>query len=225
MMGPHIATDAVRRQLKKILDRNGRREKAEQVRKTLQAIRGRNMSEFKEKTMDAPDLQDVPTEELSVTPQPTPVKSKIGDEEFVKQLNDLLKSGAVWRTSKVLADKLKVDPVALDAFLRSQQTIVGRAAKEEGVFLYALMDRLPKDEKKGEDITRPLVTEEDRYALSTINCALILLGKALNKTAVRIHTCNPEAFTQLVKAKEQMEAGLVLYGKRLHADFNKLPEV
>jgi hypothetical protein len=37
-----ICSDAMRKQLKKVLDRNGRREKAEQVRRTLRGIRNRN---------------------------------------------------------------------------------------------------------------------------------------------------------------------------------------
>lgn len=40
----HIASDAVRRQLKKVLDRNGRREKAEQVRNTLKGIKKRRIN-------------------------------------------------------------------------------------------------------------------------------------------------------------------------------------
>jgi Arc/MetJ-type ribon-helix-helix transcriptional regulator len=41
MTGPHIASDAVRKQLKKVLDRNGNREKAERVRQNLKTYKNK----------------------------------------------------------------------------------------------------------------------------------------------------------------------------------------
>ena len=178
------------------------------------------------------DLEAAPVEEVEVTKQHTPVQSKIGTKEFNEALlKEFSEGSSVWRSSKALAEKMNVDVVELDNFLRAQQVLCCRPSKTEGVFMYALLKRLQateqpaKPDPKVEAAMRPLVSEEDRYALASLHSAYIVLHAALDKYALKIHDKNPEAFTQLVQGKDKVEAGIVLLATKLKADVSKLPKV
>lgn len=176
------------------------------------------------------NLESLPVEDLEVQRQHTPSQTSIGSKEFNEALVAELNGGQLWRTSKALGEKLKVDVVELDKFLRNQLVICSRASKKEGVFLYALVKRLeqvekPKVDPKVEAALRPLVTEEDRYALSSLHNAHIILHNAMNQYAMKIHERNPEAFTSLAEAKNKLEAGIAMLAVRLKADLSKLPKV
>ena len=167
-------------------------------------------------------------EEVQVSSIPTPKVVKVNTKEFCQELYKELAEGKIWRTSKTLADKLNVDVVELDAFLRAQPVICSKASKEEGVFLYALIKRVEEIAKKEDEnkvLARPLVNEEDRYALGCLHSAFMILEATLQKYAVKIHERNPEAFTNLVAGKDKLEAGIVLFGNKIKADFSKLPKV
>jgi hypothetical protein len=172
------------------------------------------------------DLNEVPVEDIKVETKTSTPKSKMETDEFYKQLNELFSSGPVWRSSTTLAQKLEVDVIQLDKYLRTQQAVVSRAAKEEGVFLYAFVKRLPEEEKKDKKLPhQKLAGEEDRYALGCIHSAFLLFESSLKKYALNIHEKSPEAFTQLVVAKEKMKVGILLFGTILNADIKKLPGV
>lgn len=173
-------------------------------------------------------LDQVPVEELVVETKPLKPQSKIGTKEFGEALYNLLANGKeIWRKSNTLAAKLEVDPIEMDKFLRAQPVIASRRGQEEGVFLYALVQRLEPEKKPDEEKkpTRQLVGEEDYYTLASMNDCLMVLETALRKHAVKIAERNPEAFTQLVSAKEKLEAGLYLFAGKIKADMNKLPKV
>lgn len=171
------------------------------------------------------DLENAPVEEVEVPKHKTPSASKVGTKEFCDELYREFASGNIWRTSKALADKFNVDAVELDNYLRTQQAVCSRPSKkEEGTFLYALINRLAtKEEKKVE--VRSLVSEEDKYALACLHSSFILLEATLQKYALKIHERNSEAFTQLVAGKDKLEAGIVLFANRIKADISKLPKV
>jgi len=177
------------------------------------------------------DLADEPVEDVEVVKQHTPVQSKIGTKEFNEVLIKEFSDGKIWRSSKAIADKMNVDVVELDTFLRSQAILCCRPSTTEGLMLYALLKRLeqqqPKETKdpKVEAAVRPVVSEEDRYAIATLHSAYVLLESAMQKYALKIHERNPEAFTNLVQGKDKVEAGIVLLATKLKADFSKLPKV
>ena len=165
-----------------------------------------------------PDLTAVPASTIAVAPSPLPDSSKVGTQDFVVQLNKLLSSkSSVWRTSKNLATALGVDTKDLDGYLKTRDDIQSKSSKEEGVFLYALKERLVPEGK-----TKLLVCEEDRYALAKIHDALALLEKALKKHGALICERSPEAFNSLVKGKSCVEAGMFIYANATKSDLDKL---
>lgn len=165
-----------------------------------------------------PDLTAAPASTIAVAPTPLPDSSKIGTKDFIVELNKALSSKtSVWRTSKVLSTMLGVDAKDLDVYLKTRDDIESKASKEEGVFLYALKDRL-----KPEGKTKALVSEEDRYALAKIHDAFALLDKALRKHGALICERSPEAFNSLVKGKACVEAGMVIYANATKSDLEKL---
>lgn len=171
------------------------------------------------------ELVASPVEDIAVQRCTTPANPKVGTKEFCEALGKELSDGKVWRSSKALAENLNVDVVELDKYLRLQQSVCSKASKEEGVFLYALTKRMEAPQPVAETVMRPLVTEEDRYALASLHSAFILLESTLQKYLMKIHERNPEAFTQLMAGKDKLEAGIVLYGIKLKADMSKLPKV
>jgi hypothetical protein len=181
------------------------------------------------------DIESTSVEELQVAKKVSVPKSEIGSSEFVKELDKLLTDSQPWRSSAALAEALNVDTHDLDKFCRKQTNIVSKPSKIEGVFLYGYAhrtapedkkdDKGKKDKKDKKELSRPLVTEEDRYAIASIHGALMLLESTLQKYALRIHERNSEAFTKLAKAREDIEAGLYLYAKKVHANLDKLPKV
>lgn len=173
---------------------------------------------------DLENLADVPVEELFVESKALNPQSVIGTPEFGKALYEILATGkSIWRTSSTLAQKLGVDAKGLDEFLRIQKNVASRPGKEEGVFLYALTKRLPMEEEQ-KQMPRPIVNEEDRYALGSLNSCFILLTATLDKYAVKIHGHSGEAFTQLVLAKEKLAAGIAVLAVKQGADLSKLPK-
>jgi len=179
---------------------------------------------------DVENLSSVPVEDIKVKKQQTPASSKIDSKEFCESLSKEFSEGKVWRTSKALAEKLNVDVIELDNFLRKQQTVCSRASKDEGVFLYALIKRVEehkqtKAEEKVESILRPLASEEDKYAIASLHSAYLLLDSALQKYAVKIHERNSEAFANLIDGKNKVEAGIVLLSTKVKADLSKLPKM
>lgn len=171
------------------------------------------------------EIIDVEVEDIEVKKQVNPIQPKVGSQDFCEVLFKEFSSGKVWRTSKALAEKLNVDVIELDAYMRTQQAVCSRPSKEEGVFLYALISKLDPPPAKQGIPTRQLVTEEDRYAFSSFHNALLLYESALQKYAIKIHEKNPEAFSLLMSGKNKLEAGLVLYGGVLKADITKLPKL
>ena len=184
------------------------------------------MSDEKE---TANDLETAPVEDVPVQSQPTPVQPKVGTKEFCELLNKEFSEGSVWRSTDAIAKKLNVDVVELDKFLRTQTALCSRPSKKEGVFLYALTKRVEaeqgKEPKEVTEAMRPLVSEDDRYALASLHSAFVLYEAALQKYALKIHERNSEAFTQLVAGKDKLQAGMVLFGQRVKADMSKLPKV
>jgi hypothetical protein len=170
------------------------------------------------------NIEDTPVENLEVKKQQTSFQSKVESKEFCEKLTEEFSNDKVWRSSKVLAEKLNVDVVELDEFLRKQTAVCCKASKDEGVFLYALVKRVEQEKEKTETAARSLVSEEDRYALAYLHSCHQLFDSALKKYALKIHERNPESFTQLMSAKSKMEAGLVLFAQKIKADLNKLPD-
>jgi hypothetical protein len=181
--------------------------------------------------MSQENLADVPTEDVEVQKQHTPVTSKIGSKEFNEELIKELSDGKPWRTAKGLATKFNVDAKELDAHLLKglEEPLCYRKSKEDGVFLYAILKRVeqekPARDPKVEAALRPIVTEEDRYALASLHSSFILLDAALHKYAMKIHERNSEAFTNLVQGKDKIEAGIALLASKLKSDVTKLPKV
>lgn len=162
-------------------------------------------------------------ESLDVEIKPLPPHTKIGSEEFCKILLKELNGNKIWRSSKSLAATLEVDPIDLDVWLRKQQTVCSKPSKDDGVVLYALNSRLEDNNKEEKTPSRPVVSEEDRYALASFNSALQILEAAVKKYAMRIHERCPEAFNKLVNAKSNLEGGLLLLATSQKADMDKLP--
>jgi hypothetical protein len=178
------------------------------------------------------DLEKVPVDDIDVATRRIIDNDAITKEVQEKLHAELVKEGKVWRTSKALADKLNVDVVALDDFLQKQPSVCVRPSKDEGVFLYALLKRLEAEESPQrvqpmpvavEEIMRPLIKDEDKYAIASLHNAYVLLDMTMKKYAMRIYERNSEAFTQLASAKDKLEAGIVLYAKKLKIDLSKLP--
>lgn len=173
------------------------------------------------------DLEEIPVEMIEVHKQPPPpTVNKVDSKEFAEAvLKELADCKQPWRTSKALAEKFGVDTVELDNFLRNQQFVCGRRSKEDGVFLYALLRRVETPPAKPDPMQRPLVTEEDHYALAGLHASLMNLEATLKKYAINIHSRNAEAFTQLMAGKDKLETGILMLATRLRADVKKLPQV
>lgn len=171
------------------------------------------------------DLLTTKPEELEVVCKPTSPPSRIGTTEFAQQLYELLSGKEIWRSSKSLAEHMGVDSVDLHRFLSAQPVVCTRPGKDEGVFYYALMKRLELPNKKEKIPSRPLVNEDDRYAIAMLHASYRLLHAALSKWAINIAERNEEAFTKVLRAKENLEGGIVLYAQRCQIDLDHLPKV
>lgn len=177
------------------------------------------------------DLEFAPAEEITVTRVPTADASKIGTKEFVKTLKQLLDSKKnVWRSSKTLTEELGVDALALDKWLRLRPEICSKASSKEGNVLYALVERVQGQtnetitEKKVKRVmARPLVTEQERYAVGILHIIHLNLRDTLLKNALQVAERSNEAFNHLVQAREHLEAGLTLFANRVRTDVRKLP--
>jgi hypothetical protein len=90
------------------------------------------------------------------------------------------------------------------------------------VFLYALASRIDSALAE-EKPTRPLVNEEDRYALGIAAATLKMLDNLLRKYSMAIVDRSPEAFGSIVSAKSKLEAGVLLLATAHKADIEKLP--
>ena len=171
----------------------------------------------------ADNLQEVPVEVIEVPVKPTAVQSSIGTEDFLTNFVKLIRGGDTWRTPKGLAAKLDVDPVDLAAWMDTQTQLCKRPGKEDGVFFYALAERIEKKEKpKGMD--RQAITEEDRYMTALLDQAYKNYLRLLNKYAMRACDRTEEGFKLLLQARDRMSAGVALVINSLKADVDKLPK-
>lgn len=174
------------------------------------------------------DLNKKPLE-LTVVPNAEIPKSKFDSEDTVKKLYKLFTDGPVWRSLSNLATKLEVDAKELEIFLDKSVAVCQKPGKEDGVRYYALIERLKKDEtpeeKKIPKQQRQLITEEDRYASASLHLVYGDLVRVLDKYAIRVFENNKEAFTFLMKAKENLSAGIVLYHNSTKTELEKLPKI
>ena len=171
------------------------------------------------------NIENIPTEEIIVEPKPAGTKSKVGDDEFVKEFIKLIKSGPVWRSSKKLAEILQVDVVDLGNWLDKQPELGRRPSREDGIVYYAWLRRIEEEkEKVAPGMERKQISEEDRYMICLINQAYQNFSTALEKYALNAHNKNKEAFAKLVEARESMSAGFVLLANTLKIDATKLPK-
>lgn len=168
---------------------------------------------------------------IDVQPVPSPAVTKIGSDEFVKEISKLLNDKKIyWRSSKSLAEKIGVDTIDLDKWLRKQPKVTSRASSTEGVFYYALLERIenPAAKKQNDKVkkvmSRPVTTEEDRYATALLHQTFGNLNSILAKYAMLISGRSMEGFQALVAARDRMEAGITLYTGLVKADMNKLPK-
>jgi hypothetical protein len=183
--------------------------------------------------MMSEELKDTPVSEIIQVGSKTTTSdgTKIGSEEFIEKLKKLLNDKqAYWRSAKALAEKLGVDSVQLDKWLRKQTEIVSKPGKEEGVVYYALLSRIEKVPSKEEMkirsmMSRPIVTEEDRYAVGILHMVYVNLHECLDKYALRISDRSMESFTNLIEARNRLEAGITLYTQTTKANVKKLPRL
>ncbi len=170
------------------------------------------------------DIEKLPVEEVVVESKPSGLKSKIGDDEFVKDFIKIVKVGPPWRSAKKIAEILGVDPNDLSVWLDKQDSIVRRPGKEEGTVYYAWIKRLeiPND-KRPPGMERKQITEEDRYLIGQMHLLYSTYVKVLEKYALHAHSRNKEGFAKLVEARDAMSAGISLMANTLQIDVSKLP--
>ena len=172
-------------------------------------------------------LESIPVEEVVVDPKPSGVKSKVGDEEFVKQFVTFVKNGPIWRSAKTLAEKLGVDPNDLAVWMDKQPELVKRPGKEEGVVYYAAVKRLevPEEAKRPPGMERKQISEEDRYVIAFLHMTYSNLVKTLEKYGMHAYGRNKEAFAKLVESRDAMSSGVSLMANTLGIDVTKLPNL
>lgn len=179
--------------------------------------------------MPEDDLTTIPVEEVKVKTVLTSNQSVIGSDEFGKEFAKLLCEGAVWRTAPNLATKLGVDAVDLVNWMDKIPAICRKAGKEDGVYFYALVERIQaiakREEVENKKLTRTVVTEEDRYAASGLHLVYGQFLKIMEKYALRIHDKCPEAFNALMTARDRLSAGTILFHNATKVETDKLPKL
>lgn len=174
------------------------------------------------------EIEKIPTEEVTVDPKPTGIKSKVGTEDFVKAFVEIVKTGPVWRTVKKMAELLNCDPNDLAAWMDRQTELVRRPGKEDGVVYYAAAGRVEqaaKEEKRPPGMERKQIVEEDRYAVAMLHQTYSNLVGILEKYCMHIHNRNKEAFAKLIEGREALSAGVALLANTLQTDVSKLPKL
>ncbi len=155
--------------------------------------------------------------ELPVKPQVIHEKHKIDSEGFAEEIEKFLAFGKhTWRTSGKIATHFNVDAVELDKFLSKFDKVTSKATADE-VF-YALKSKLVQKEEK----PRPVITEQDRYALAQLCLATDLVKQILKRFSTDIHAKCPEAFSYFVEGKSKLEIGIVHLATATKANLEKL---
>ena len=171
-------------------------------------------------------LEELPTEEVVVKTAPTVSKTAIGTKEFSDEFIKEIKAGQAWRTPASLASKLGVDAVDLTKWMDRVPELARRPSKEDGVFYYGLAPKSePIPEKDNKKLTRPVITEEDRYCAANLQTIYSQLLRTHDKYAMRIHDKSPEAFAALSQARDRLSAGTVLFQHVTKTDVEKLPKL
>lgn len=156
--------------------------------------------------------------ELPVKTKIVVAKGKIESEGFIEEVKKFLSGGKhVWRSSGKVATHFTVDPVELHNFLSKCDDIVSKCSDEKEVF-YALKSRSEDKPEK----PRPVITEEDRYALAQLSLAHDMVHQVLKRFGVTIHIKCPEAFGYFVEGRSKLEIGLVHLATATKANLEKL---
>lgn len=156
--------------------------------------------------------------QLPVKIKLVPGKNKIDEEGFIEEVEKFLSTGKhIWRSSGKIATHFSLDSVELDKFLSKHEKIASRANDEHEVF-YALKSRLEQKVEK----PRPVVVEEDRYALSQISLIRDMMDQVLKRFGMTIHAKSSEAFSYLVKGKSELDIGLMHFANATKANLEKL---
>jgi len=174
------------------------------------------------------DIETIPTEEVTVDPKPTGFRSKVGSEEFVKELVPIISAGPVWRSVTKIAGLLNCDPIDLTNWMDRQTELVRRPGKEEGVVYYAHAKRVEqqaKEEKRPPGMERKQVTSEDSYAVAMLHQTYSNLTTILEKYGMHIFSRNKEALAKLAEGRESVSAGVALLANTLGVDITKLPKL
>lgn len=164
-------------------------------------------------------LPDLPVHELPVKVKTVIEPGKIDSEGFIEEIEKFLTEGKhIWRSSGKMATNFKVDPVELHKFLSGSEKFVSKSSSEEGEILYALKSRLEEKKEK----QKPVISEEDRYALSQLSLVHDMMCQTLKRFGIEIHTKCPEAFDYFVEGKSKLEIGLVRLAAATNAKLEKL---
>ena len=169
------------------------------------------------------ELNDVPVEEIIIKPVQSAVKTTIDSEEFKVAFAKEMKAGPAWRTPASLATKLGVDAVDLVKWMDRIQNLTRKPGKEDGIFYYGIAPK--EEEKETKKLTRPIVTEEDRYCAAILHSIYGQYVTALEKYGLRIYDKSPEAFAALMNARDRLSAGTVLFHNVTKVDASKLPKL
>ncbi len=131
----------------------------------------------------------------------------------------------VWRSISGLANTLHVDAKELSELLDKDPLFVRRAGKEDGVFYYALSERLSKEHpEKREDPLNRVRREEDGYALGMLHMTYFQFHKILKTYGLEIGQRDAEAFANFTASLDKLESGLLLFSKKTKASMEKLPK-
>lgn len=174
------------------------------------------------------DIETIPTEEVTVEPKPTGIKSKVGTDDFIREFIQVVKNGPVWRSAKKIAELINCDPIDLATWMDRQTELVRRPGKEEGVVYYAVAGRVEaqaKGDKRPPGMERKQVVSEDSYAVAMLHQTYSNLTNVLEKYGMHIYNRNKESLAKLVEGREAVSAGLTLLANTLQVDVTKLPKL
>lgn len=173
------------------------------------------------------EIEKINPEEVVVDPVSAGVKTKIGEEDFIKEFVKVIKEGPVWRSSKKLAEIFGVDIKELEDWMDRVTQLAKRPGKEEGIVYYASVNRLEKEEEKQSPpgMGKKQITEIDRYLIALLHMDYSNLVNILEKYALHAHSRNKEAFAKLVEARDALSAGITLLANTIQLDITKLPKL
>lgn len=171
-------------------------------------------------------IETAPVKEVIVQAQPAVLPSKIGSEEFVKNLVELFTGKHAWRSSATLATKLGVDIKELETFLNKDKRFIRRVSENEGSLLYAVLKRVSDDSQDKDNqktkVKQKSIFPQDRYALACLNLISEMLEKVVEKHALKINDKSEEALSHLTKALHHVKSGTVLLAQETNANPNHL---